>query len=87
MSRSEITLPAPVLAAVQRGRHDDAIRMLSLNHGISQTEAEEQLALYLEQHPPSRMRGGGIGAMSKKGALIAIGLILLLGLAYLTLGG
>ena len=86
MSRSETTLPAPVLAAVQRGRHDDAIRMLSQSHGISQTEAEEQLTLYLEQHPPSRMRGGGIGGKSKTSALIALGLILLLGLAYLILG-
>nr|WP_298165956.1 hypothetical protein [uncultured Pseudomonas sp.] len=85
MSQAEITLPQPVLEALQRGHHDDAIRMLSLNHGISQAEAKEQLALYLEQHPPIRLRGAGIIGLSRTNALIWLGLIVLMALVYMIL--
>lgn len=82
MPQAEITLPKPVLEAVQRGDHDDAIRMLSLNHGISETQAQEQLGIYLEQNPPVRLRGAGIINLSKTNALIWLGLIILMGLVY-----
>lgn len=85
MSQAEITLPRPVLEALQRGHHDDAIRMLSLNHGITQAEAKEQLARYLEQHPPTRLRGAGIIGLSRTNALIWLGLIVLMALVYMVL--
>jgi hypothetical protein len=85
MPQAEITLPKPVLEALQRGQHEDAIRMLSLNHGISQTDAKEQVALYLEQNPPRRLRGAGIIGLSRANALIWMGLILLMALIYLIL--
>ena len=61
--------------------------MLSLNHGISQAEAKEQLALYLEQHPPIRLRGAGIISLSRTNALIWLGLIVLMALVYMILAG
>lgn len=85
MPPAEITLPRPVLEAVQRGDHEDAIRMLSLNHGISEADAQEQLSSYLEQHPPVRLRGAGIVSLSRTNALIWLGLILLMALVYIVL--
>ncbi len=82
MSQAEITLPRPVLEAMQRGHHEDAVRMLSLNHGITQAEAKEQLALYLEQHPPIRMRGAGIVGLNRTNGLIWLGLIVLMAAVY-----
>ncbi|MES2821204.1 MAG: hypothetical protein V4812_19685 [Pseudomonadota bacterium] len=85
MPQSEITLPEPVLQALQRGQHEDAVRMLSLNQGISPQAAREQLDLYLEQHPPIRLRGAGIVGLSKTNALIWLGLIVLMAMVYLLL--
>lgn len=87
MPQAEITLPRPVLEALQRGHHEDAIRMLSVNHGITQEEAKEQLALYLEQHPPTRLRGAGIVGLSRTNALIWLGLIILIAVVYIILAG
>ena len=78
-------LPDPVLQAMQRGDHDQAIRMLSLNQGISQEAAQEQMNLYLEENPPVRLRGAGIVALSRINALIWLGLIVLMAVAYLLL--
>jgi hypothetical protein len=78
-------LPEPVLQAMQRGEHDQAIRMLSLNQGITQEAAQEQLNLYLEQHPPVRLRGAGIVGLSRTNALIWLGLIVLMVVVYLLL--
>lgn len=82
MPQAEITLPKPVLAAMQRGHHEDAVRMLSLNHGISQAQAKEQLARYLEQHPPTRLRGAGVIGLSRTNGLIWLGLIVLMAAVY-----
>lgn len=78
-------LPEPVLQAMQRGDHDQAIRMLSLNQGISQEAAQEQMNLYLEENPPVRLRGAGIVALSRTNALIWLSLIVLMAVAYLLL--
>ncbi|HUE94005.1 hypothetical protein [Pseudomonas sp.] len=78
-------LPEPVLQAMQRGEHDQAIRMLSLNQGISQEAAQEQMNLYLEENPPVRLRGAGIVALSRTNALIWLGLIVLMVVVYLLL--
>jgi len=78
-------LPEPVLQAMQRGEHDQAIRMLSLNQGITQEAAQEQMNLYLEENPPIRLRGAGIVGQSRTNALIWLGLIVLMAVAYLLL--
>ena len=78
-------LPEPVLQAMQRGDHDQAIRMLSLNQGITQDAAQEQMNLYLEENPPIRLRGAGIVGLSRTNALIWLGLIVLMAVAYLLL--
>jgi hypothetical protein len=78
-------LPEPVLQAMQRGDHDQAIRMLSLNQGISPEAAQEQMNLYLEEHPPTRMRGAGIIALSRTNALVWLGLITMMVVVYLIL--
>ena len=80
-------LPEPVLQAMQRGEHDQAIRMLSLNQGITQEAAQEQMNLYLEENPPIRLRGAGIVGQSRTNALIWLGLIVLMALTYLLLIG
>lgn len=87
MSKPETTLPEPVLQALQRGQHEQAIRLLSLNQGISQEAAKAQLDSYLELHPPIRLRGAGIVATSRTHALIWLGLILTMALVYLLLIG
>jgi hypothetical protein len=78
-------LPEPVLQAMQRGDHDQAIRMLTVNQGISPEEAQEQLNIYLEENPPVRLRGAGIVGLSRTNALIWLGLIVLMGVVYLVL--
>ena len=78
-------LPEPVLQAMQRGDHDQAIRMLSLNQGISQEAAQEQMNLYLEENPPVRLRGAGIVGLSRTNALVWLGLIALMVVVYLLL--
>jgi len=78
-------LPEPVLQAMQRGDHDQAIRMLSLNQGISQEAAQEQINLYLDKIPPTRLRGAGIIALSRTNALVWLGLIVLMAVVYMVL--
>ncbi|WP_339410685.1 hypothetical protein [Pseudomonas sp. EA_35y_Pfl2_R5] len=78
-------LPEPVLQAIQRGDHDQAIRMLSLNQGVSPQAAQEQINTYLDQNPPIRMRGAGIIGLSRTNALIWLGLIALMVVVYLVL--
>ncbi|MHA6493951.1 hypothetical protein ACX0MV_11985 [Pseudomonas borbori] len=78
-------LPEPVLQAMQRGDHDQAIRMLTVNQGLSPEEAQEQLNIYLEENPPVRLRGAGIVGLSRTNALIWLGLIVLMGVVYLVL--
>lgn len=78
-------LPEPVLQAMQRGDHDQAIRMLSLNQGISQEAAQEQINLYLDKNPPTRLRGAGIIALSRTNALVWLGLIVLMAVVYMVL--
>jgi hypothetical protein len=78
-------LPEPVLQAIQRGDHDQAIRMLSLNEAISPEAAQAQINTYLEQNPPIRLRGAGIVRQSRINGLIWLGLIALMVVVYLVL--
>jgi hypothetical protein len=85
MKTAEITLPEPVLQAVQEGRHAQAVEMLSLHLVVSQEEAQQQLDRYLELNPPIPLRGAGVIAKSKLNGLVWLGLILLMAAVYLLL--
>lgn len=78
-------LPEPVLQAMQRGDHDQAIRLLGLNQGISPQAAQEQINTHLDQKPPIRLRGAGIVGLSRTNALVWLGLIALMAVVYLVL--
>jgi hypothetical protein len=78
-------LPAPVLQAMLRGDHDQAIRLLGLNQGISPQAAQEQINTHLDQKPPIRLRGVGIVGLSRTNALVWLGLIALMAVVYLML--
>jgi hypothetical protein len=85
MKTAEITLPEPVLQAVQEGRYAQAVEMLSLHLVVSQEEAQQQLDRYLELNPPIPLRGAGVIAQSKLNGWIWLGLILLMAAVYLLL--
>ncbi|MGV8843499.1 MAG: hypothetical protein ACOH2I_09725 [Pseudomonas sp.] len=83
MKKAEVTLPKPVLQAVQEGRYTQAVEMLSVHLVVSQEEAQQQLDRYLELNPPIPLRGAGVIAESKLNAWIWFGLILLMAAVYL----
>ena len=78
-------LPEPVLQAMLRGDHDQAICLLGLNLGISPQAAQEQINTHLDQKPPIRLRGVGIVGLSRTNALVWLGLIALMAVVYLML--
>ncbi|MDP2243439.1 hypothetical protein [Pseudomonas sp.] len=80
-------LPKDVMLVLQQDRRADAIELLQADQKISAQEAEERINRYLEENPPIRLRGAGVVAFSKLNALIWLGLIVIMVLAYLLLAG
>ncbi|MDT4888703.1 hypothetical protein FQZ97_1253000 [compost metagenome] len=87
MPATEEPLPRDVLLALQEERRPEAIALLRMREGISEDEAEARIDRYLEENPPTRLRGAGIIARSKLNALIWLGLIVIMALVYLLLIG
>ncbi|SFQ18767.1 hypothetical protein [Pseudomonas borbori] len=85
MPAIEDPLPRDVLLALQEDRRTEAIVLLRMRKGISEDEAEARIDRYLEENPPTRLRGAGIIARSKLNALIWLGLIVMMALVYLLL--
>lgn len=87
MPATEEPLPQDVMLALQDDRRAEAIALLRKREGLSEDEAETRIDRYLEESPPTRLRGAGIIARSKLNALIWLGLIVIMTLVYLLLIG
>lgn len=76
-------MPHEVVAALERGRKIEAIKLLRESRGLGLKEAKEAVECYVQEHPHLRKSRGAVGG---HGVWFWLVLILLLGLLILFSG-